>query len=355
MNSIPHIIPENQTIYKILIPDPFQEPIIVKNEDEFKSLISKLKKEGKNEIARQLTEKWVNLHKETFKINHKGKFLNLGHKTAIMGILNITPDSFSDGGVFYKNIDKAVEHVSQMLENGADIIDIGGESTRPGATPVPVEEEMERVIPVIKAIRKELGDNFLISIDTYKAEVAKAAINEGADIVNDISGMTFDPKMAETVAQLDCPVVINHTRGRPTEMQKDVYYDDVVLEIIEFLENQINYGISKGIRKDRFIIDPGIGFGKLVEHNIEIIKRLPEFKVLGLPILIGISRKSFIGVILKNLMGKDDVPPKDRINGSLGATAYAVLNGAHIVRTHDIKETAEFLTIIDTIRGYRLV
>ena len=214
---------------------------------------------------------------------------------------------------------------------------------------------MERVIPVIKAIRKELGDNFLISIDTYKAEVAKAAINEGADIVNDISGMTFDPKMAETVAQLDCPVVINHTRGRPTEMQKDVYYDDVVLEIIEFIENQINYGISKGIRKDRFIIDPGIGFGKLVEHNIEIIKRLSEFKVLGLPILIGISRKSFIGIILKNLMGKDDVPPKDRVNGSLGATAYAVLNGAHIVRTHDIKETAEFLTIIDTIRGYRLV
>jgi len=355
MDSTVHIIKETRDIYKILFPDPFLQPVYVEDEDQLKKLVSKLKGEGKNEYARQITEKWVNLHKKNFKINYKGKFLNLGQKTAVMGILNLTPDSFSDGGIYYKNIDKAVERVAQMLEEGADIIDIGGESTRPGAIPVSLEEEMERVIPVIKAVRKELGNNFLISIDTYKAEVARTAVEEGADIVNDISGMTFDPKMAEVVASLDCPVVINHTRGRPDRMQEKVYYNDVVVEIVEFLENQIKYGMSKGIRKDRFIIDPGIGFGKYVEHNIEIIKRLNEFKVLGYPILIGISRKSFIELVLKNLTGRISVPPTERLSGSLGATAYAVMNGAHIVRTHDVKQTVDFLTLMDTIRGYRVV
>ncbi|WP_456383611.1 dihydropteroate synthase [Persephonella sp.] len=355
MNSTVHIIEEQKSAYRVVFPDPFTEPVYIEDEDQLKQLVSRLKSEGKVEYARQLTEKWVNLNKKNFKINYKGKFLNLGQKTAVMGILNLTPDSFSDGGIYYRNIDRAVERVAQMLEEGADIIDIGGESTRPGAAPVSLEEEMERVIPVIKAVRKELGNNFLISIDTYKAPVAKAAVEEGADIVNDISGMTFDPKMAETVASLDCPVVINHTRGRPDQMQEKVYYNDVVVEIIEFIENQIKYGISKGIRKDRFIIDPGIGFGKYVEHNIEIIKRLNEFRVLGYPILIGISRKSFIELILKNLTGRDSVPPEERLSGSLGATAYAVMNGAHIVRTHDVKETVEFLTLIDTIRGYRIV
>jgi dihydropteroate synthase len=350
-----HIIPIKKEVYKIILPDPFSEPVIIEDEEDFKDFISKLKNEGKREVAKELTEKWVNLHKNTHKINYKGKFLNLGTKSSIMGILNLTPDSFSDGGLFYKNIDRAVERAAQMLEEGAEIIDIGGESTRPGATPVTAEEEKERVIPVIKAIRRELGENFFISIDTYKAEVAKEAINAGADIINDISGMVFDPKMADVVAELDCPIVINHTRGKPSNMQKNVYYEDVVVEIIEFLQNQIKYGISKGIRKDRFIVDPGIGFGKYVEHNIEIIKRLSEFKVLGLPVLIGISRKSFVETIIKNLMGKDKIPPKNRLYGSLGATAFAVLNGAHIVRTHDVKETAEFLTMIDTIRGYRLV
>ncbi len=350
-----YIVPLDVEVYKIVFNSPFKEPVVVHNEDEFKEIIASLKNEGNIEEAKKLTEQWVNLHKNRFKINHKGKFLNLGDKTAIMGILNVTPDSFSDGGEFL-DINRAVEQVAKMLEEGADIIDIGGESTRPGAEPVPEEEEIKRVIPVIKEIRKELGNNFLISIDTYKANVAKLAIEEGADIINDISGMSFDPKMADIVAQLDCPVIINHIRGNPQNMQKNVYYDDVVQEIISFLENQISYGIRKGIRKDRFIIDPGIGFGKNLEHNIEIIKRLKEFKVLGFPILIGISRKSFIGAILKNLMGKEEPPPpKERLFGSLSASAIAVLNGAHIIRTHDVKETAEFLTILDTIRGYRLV
>ncbi len=355
MNFETYIKIEDVEVYKVVFSDPFREPVVVKSEDEFKKLIEKLKSEGKREDAKKLTQQWVNIHKNSFKINYKGKFLNLGTKTAIMGILNVTPDSFSDGGEFF-HIENAVKRAAQMLEDGADIVDIGGESTRPGSEPVTVEEELSRVIPVIKAIRKELGDKFLISIDTYKSQVAKAALDEGADIVNDISGMSFDPKMVEIVKMYDCPVIINHIKGTPKNMQKNVYYDDVVQEIVGFINNQINYGVKHGIRKDRFVIDPGIGFGKNVEHNIEIIKRLKEFKILGYPVLIGISRKSFLGIILKNLLGKSEIPqPKDRLYAGLGATAIAVLNGAHIVRTHDVKETAEFLTMIDTIRGYRLV
>ncbi len=349
--------PVDVEIYRAEFRDPFLRPIEIRNEDDLKDFVSYLKSEGKNEIAKELTQQWVNLHKQHFKINYKGKFLNLGTKTAIMGILNITPDSFSDGGLFYNKIDEAVMRVSQMLDEGADIIDIGGESTRPGSDPVSVEEELNRVIPVIKAIRKELGNNFFISIDTYKAKVAQEALDEGADIVNDISGMSFDLKMVEVVKKYDCPVIVNHIKGRPKDMQqKEIYYEDVMEEIIDFLNNQVEYGKKHGIRNDRFIVDPGIGFGKKVEHNVEIIKRLKELKILGFPILIGISRKSFIGAILKNLLGYKETPvPKERLYGTLGATAIAVLNGAHIVRVHDVKQTREFLTMIDTIRGYRLV
>lgn len=345
-----------EEIYTIYFDDPFISPVKIKTEEEFKDVINRLILSGKNEDAKELTQQWVNLKKNHFKINYKGKFINLGQKTAIMGVINVTPDSFSNGNEDFKNIDKIIQKVTYMLENGADIIDIGGESTRPGAEPVSAEEELERVIPVIEAVRKELGDRFFISIDTYKSVVAQEALKAGADIVNDISGMSFDPKMAEVVAKFDCPIIVNHIRGKPSDMQKgEIYYDDVVIDIVKFLKKQIDYGVSKGIRPDRFIIDPGIGFGKLPEHNVEIIKRLNEFRILGLPILVGISRKSFLNVILKNLLTKRDIPPKERLFATLGATAYAVLNGAHIVRVHDIRETAEFLTILDVIRGYKLV
>ncbi|EDP73775.1 dihydropteroate synthase [Hydrogenivirga sp. 128-5-R1-1] len=352
---ISRIIPVNEERYKIVFSDPFKSPVYIENEEQLKELTESLIKDGQRDTAKTLVNQWINLNKTHFKINYKGKFLNLGNKTAVMGILNLTPDSFSDGGIYYKNLERAVERVSQMLDEGADIIDIGGESTRPGAEPVPLEEEMERVIPVIQVIRKQLGNNFLISIDTYKAKVAEEALKEGADIVNDISGMSFDINMANVIAKYDCPVIVNHTKGRPENMQKDVYYDDVIAEIYQFLDQQIKFGIKKGVRKDRFIIDPGIGFGKKVEHNVEIIKRLQELKILGFPILVGISRKSFIGIILKNLLGKGEYLPKDRLYGGLGATAVAVLNGAHIIRTHDVKETVEFLTLLDTIRGYKVV
>jgi len=352
---ISRIIPVNEEKYKIVFSDPFKPPVYIENEDEFKELTEKLIGDGQRDTAKTLVNQWINLNKTHFKINYKGKFLNLGNKTAVMGILNLTPDSFSDGGVYYRDIERAVERVSQMLDEGADIIDIGGESTRPGAKPVPLEEEMERVIPVIQAIRKQLGNNFLISIDTYKSKIAEEALKAGVDIVNDISGMSFDINMANVISKYDCPVIVNHTKGRPENMQKDVYYDDVITEIYQFLDQQIKFGIKKGIRKDRFIIDPGIGFGKKVEHNVEIIKRLNELRILGFPILVGISRKSFIGVILKNLLGKRDYLPKERLYGTLGVTAVAILNGAHIIRTHDVRETVEFLTLLDTIRGYKVV
>lgn len=354
--DFPFIKCEDKRVYRIFFPDPFLTPVVIEREEEFKEIVHGLISRGMSDVAKELSQQWINLKKEHFKINYKGKFINLGTKTAIMGIVNVTPDSFSNGNSDYRNIDKIVKKVAYMLDKGADIIDIGGESTRPGAEPVSAEEELDRVIPVIEAIRKELGDRFFISVDTYKSTVAEEALKVGADMVNDISGLSFDVRMAEVVAKFDCPVIVNHTRGRPADMQKgEIYYDDVVLDILKFLKKQIEFGISKGIRPDRFIVDPGIGFGKLPEHNVEIIKRLQEFKVLGLPILIGISRKSFLNLILKNLLTKEDIPPKERVFASLGATSYAVLKGAHIVRVHDVKETAEFLTILDVIRGYKIV
>lgn len=355
MKSFPTIKPIDKKMFKIELNDPYFQPILIETEEQFKEFIQKLLLNKKYEEAKDLTQQWINLKKEHFKLNYHGKFLNLGTKTAVMGIVNVTPDSFSDGNEDYKNINKILKKVEQMLENGADIIDVGGESTRPGSTPVSVEEELDRVIPIIKAIRKNFGDRFLLSIDTYKSSVADVAVSEGADIVNDISGMTFDEDMAKIVAKHDCHIVVNHIKGTPqTWKSMEIYYDDVVYEIIEFFKNQISYGISVGIKPDRFILDPGIGFGKKVEHNVEIIKRLEEFKILGLPLMIGISRKSFLNTILKNLLNRSDILPKERLSATLGATAYAVLKGAHIVRVHDVKETTEFLTILDVIRGYKV-
>jgi len=353
MEIRPYIVPKEAEVYEIHLGDLFSSPKIIYNEDEFKSLIEDLKNQGKGKEALILTEQWVNIQKRFFKINYKGRFVDLGVRTAIMGILNITPNSFYDGGQI-SNIPEAVKRAEKMLEDGADIIDVGGESTRPGAEPVPEEEEISRVVPVIKEIRKNLGEHFLISVDTYKSKVAEMSLDVGADIVNDISGLGFDKNMVKVVAKYDCPVVINHIKGKPKNMQKKVYYNDVVAEIIDYFERRIEYALESGVKKDRLIIDPGIGFGKKVEHNVEIIKRFREFKVLGLPRLIGISRKSFIGAILENFMNGEYTPDR-RLFGTLGVTAYAVLNGANIIRTHDVRETREFLVTIDTIRGYKVV
>lgn len=277
--------------------------------------------------------------------------LQLGCSTLVMGILNVTPDSFSDGGLFL-DPEKAVLRAERMLEEGADIIDVGGESTRPGSKSVSKDEELKRVIPVIKGIRKKLNKKIFISIDTYKAGVARGAIKAGANIINSLGGFLFDKKLASIVSEFRVPIIIYHIKGEPKSMQKgEVVYKDVIGEIKKFFEDQIKFGLSKGLRREQFIIDPGIGFGKTVEQNLEIIKRLSEFKSSKLPICIGVSRKSHIGTILKNELKLSNPPlPTERLEASLAETAVAVLNGARIVRTHDVLQTKKFLTALDKLK-----
>jgi len=262
-------------------------------------------------------------------------------KTYIMGILNVTPDSFSDGGL-YLNKNRAVEHALRMQDEGADIIDIGGESTRPGSEVVPVKEEIKRVVPVIEELAKKI--KIPISIDTYKSDVAKTALEAGASIVNDISGLRFDPKMPEVVAHSKVPVVIMHIKGTPKNMQKNPTYTALIPEIMDYLRKGIEIAREAGIADDKIIIDPGIGFGKTVEHNLEIIKRLNDFSGFEKPILLGPSRKSFIGKIL------GDLPVTERLEGTAAAIAVGIFNGANIIRVHDVKAIVRVARITDAIK-----
>jgi dihydropteroate synthase len=266
--------------------------------------------------------------------------LDFSRRTYVMGILNVTPDSFSDGGLFFSE-EKAIEHALRLVEDGADIIDIGGESTRPGSEPVPAREEIRRTIPVIRAISKEV--KIPISIDTYKAEVAAAALDAGASMVNDISGLRFDPDMPGVVARYDVPVIIMHIKGRPKDMQVNPVYEALIPEIIDYLRISIRLALKFGISEDRIIIDPGIGFGKTFEHNLEIIKNLKEFTLLEKPVAIGVSRKAFIGRIL------GDVPPSERLEGTAAAVAISIFNGANIIRVHDVKEMVKVARVADSI------
>jgi len=264
-----------------------------------------------------------------------------------MGILNVTPDSFSDGGKFFSIYD-AVNQALRMQNEGADIIDIGGESTRPGAKEVTVEEERGRVIPVLEKLVRKI--KIPISIDTYKSEIAKEALKLGAKMVNDVTALRGDMNLARVVAHYNVPICLMHMKGEPRNMQENPSYKDVVKEISIFLKERADYAVSCGIKKDKIIIDPGLGFGKRTgkgtEDNCEILHRLSEFKELGFPIMIGPSRKTFIG----NVCGKDiQLPLTERLEGSLAAACAAVLNGADIVRVHDVKETRRCINLIDCI------
>ena len=267
------------------------------------------------------------------------------NKTLVMGILNVTPDSFSDGGLYFDDIAKAVARVEQMIEEGADIIDIGGESTRPGSTTISQEEELKRIIPIIDAVSNKLGDKVILSVDTYKSSVAKEALQAGAKMINSLGGFTFDNKLADLVAEFDCPIAIYHIKGEPRTMQKgSIVYKDIIDEIVVFFQKEIYFGLSRGMKREQFILDPGIGFGKTLEHNLEIIKRLHEFKKLDLPLLIGASRKSHLGKLLQQRLGLPQMPgASERLEASLAETAGAVLKGASIVRTHDVLPTVKFL------------
>ena len=270
-----------------------------------------------------------------------------------MGILNVTPDSFSDGGVYFDDVAKAVARVEQMIEEGADIIDIGGESTRPGSTPISQEEELKRIIPIIDAVSNKLGNKVMLSVDTYKSSVAKEALQAGVKMINSLSGFTFDNTLADVVAEFDCPIAIYHIKGEPQTMQKgSIVYKDIIDEIVVFFQKEIYFGLSRGMKREQFILDPGIGFGKTLEHNLEIIKRLHEFKKLDLPLLIGASRKSHLGKLLQQRLGLPQMPgASERLEASLAETAVAVLKGASIVRTHDVLPTVKFLTVLDAIKN----
>lgn len=263
-----------------------------------------------------------------------------GKRTYLMGILNVTPDSFSDGGEFQSQ-EKALLQAQKMIAQGADIIDIGGQSTRPNAEQVTLEEELNRVIPVISALRHI--SSIPISIDTTRAQVAQRAIASGADIVNDISGGTFDEQMLTVVAQLQVPVILMHIKGNPKTMQTMTDYQDLILEIKKFLEERIKIALELGIKKEHIIIDLGIGFAKNYHQNLELLRKIPEFKSLNYPLLIGTSRKSFIGQIL----GKDN--PQERVWGTAATCGYAIAQGADILRIHDVAQMSDIAKVTDAL------
>lgn len=258
-----------------------------------------------------------------------------------MGILNTTPDSFSDGGLFHAH-QTAVSRGLAMVDEGADIIDIGGESTRPGSEPVSVEEELERVIPVIKELHRTTDTP--ISIDTSKARVADEACKAGAAMINDITGLRGDADMATVAARHGVPVVIMHIKGTPRDMQREPYYDSLIEEICAYLREGAELAMAAGVKREDIILDPGIGFGKTQAHNLEILSRLGEIRAMGYPLLVGPSRKSFIGALTGGL------PPEQRVEGTAAAVTASILNGADIVRVHDVREMTRVARVADAIK-----
>lgn len=271
--------------------------------------------------------------------------LVLGKRTLLMGALNVTPDSFSDGGLYYDR-DAAIARGVEMQNEGADIIDVGGESTRPGSDPLPAAEELRRILPVIAGLRRAL--RIPISVDTYKADVAEAALRAGAEIINDISGLRFDPNVAEVARRLGAPLVLMHIRGQPKTMQQGGFAKNVLRDVLSSLRASIQRARAARLSRSQLVVDPGIGFGKSTEQNLELLAHLEKFTALGCPILIGPSRKSFIGKLLDPEGA--GLPPANRIWGTAAAITTAILHGAHIVRVHDVKEMAQVVRLADAIR-----
>lgn len=276
-------------------------------------------------------------------IAYRGKRLDLSNRPILMGVLNVTPDSFYDGGR-YEDREKALNRAFELVEQGAAILDVGGESTRPGAEPVPLAVQKERILPVIEGVRERWEG--WISVDTCSGEVARAAVEHGADMINDISAGHSDPSMREVAAEFGVPCVLMHMKGTPRTMQDQPTYASVVPEIIEFLEESITNWETAGVCRDKILIDPGIGFGKTLNHNLIILKHLPEFRVLGRPIVLGTSRKSFIGTLL-------DRDTEGRLLGTLATAVIGAWNGADVLRVHDVKETREVVTIARAIQSAR--
>lgn len=279
------------------------------------------------------------LHSNNTVLKCRDRELEIGKRTYIMGVLNLTPDSFYDGGK-YSAIDKALKHTEQMIDEGADIIDIGGESTRPGSLPISFEEECDRVIPAIKEIKKHF--DIIISIDTTKSEVAYEALKEGVSMVNDISGLKFDEKIAGVVKEFSAALVLSHTSSRPEDMQQHTNYESLIEDLMESLSSSVTRAQSKGVRKDSIVVDPGFGFGKTQEQNLYILKNLKRFSELEKPILIGTSNKSFIGTTL-------NADIDERIEGTAATVAIGIMNGASIIRVHDIEYMKKVSIMSDAI------
>jgi len=318
---------------------------------QFNRLTEKLNRQpfGLDRLAHDLSDNLTNYQKDEFNLDlGRYKLILRQGKTYIMGIVNLTPDSFSADGLYQGLIPKGTvpervfDFVERMVEDGADIIDIGGESTRPGAEPIPVKEELKRTIPIIKKIARKI--KVPISIDTYKPEVARQALDNGAVMVNDITGL--NNKMAKIVSKYKAGVVLMHMKGNPRTMQNNPVYKSLIDEITEYLDKAISEAVAWGIDRERIIVDPGIGFGKTLEHNLELLKRLREFKILGRPMLVGPSRKSFLGKIL-------NAGPQERIFGTVSACVLAVKNGANIIRVHDVKAVKEAIKVLNTISNVK--
>lgn len=309
--------------------------------NQFEKFLEKLRLQpfGLKESAQMIKDALKNYDsKEVQVMDCAGKKLEFGKRTLIMGVLNVTPDSFSDGG-HYNTFDSALAHADRMVSEGADIIDVGGESSRPGAEPVSEDEEKRRVLPLIEEFARRYEAP--ISIDTCKPSVARAAVDSGASIINDITALA-DSDMVHVAADAKVGVVLMHMQGTPRTMQVSPHYDSLISEIANFLSERVKKAVCGGISPDRLIIDPGFGFGKKYEHNLEILRRLKEFKSLGKPILVGTSRKSFIGMTL-------DLPVEDRVEGTAATVAVAIMNGADIVRVHDVKQMKRVAKMTDAI------
>lgn len=272
----------------------------------------------------------------------------IGGRTLVMGIINATPDSFSGDGLG-DDPEAAIAQGVRMVAEGADILDVGGQSTRPGAEAIPVGEELHRVIPVIERLARTVTTNVAISIDTNRAVVAEEAIRAGATMINDISGLRDDPEIADVAAQYGADLVLMHIQGTPRDMQVNPHYEDLLGEVIAYLQQGVERAVAAGVRKESIWVDPGIGFGKTIEHNLELLRRLRELQVLGCPVLVGTSRKAFIGRLLAPLNGGQPLLPQDRVVGTGATIAISIANGADAVRVHDVAHAAQVVRIADAI------
>ncbi len=315
--------------------------LLMGTEKHFRLLIEKLESQPPTmrQIGAEVREGLAEYDRQLFSLSLGARELALGERTHVMGIVNVSPDSFYDGGRYFST-QEAVEHGLELAGQGADILDVGGESTRPGAEPVGVEEEKRRVVPVIEALASRC--DAAISVDTYKGEVAREALAAGAVMVNDVSGLRFDPGMASTVAAAGAALIVMHMLGEPRTMQASPDYGNLMGEIVEELQRSVEKAVEEGVDRERILVDPGIGFGKRLEHNLLLLRRLSELRVLGRPIVVGASRKSFIGEI-------SDLPVEERLEGTIAASCLAVAAGAQVVRVHDVRSVRRAVEVADAV------